>query len=312
MKPSNSIISTVVIILLATGLTVASLQYIRPMDCQRLCQEPIQAPCPSGSCRSGEQRAGFPLPVLQDEGTGSSPTGGWGKLGPEDLPNPVTFVLDVLVYSVLLWFVWRVIRVTRGKEQPRALLAIAPLMAFALITLIAGFLRDRTSPTFKSLAGAPPEVAILGKWTATDVSPGREFTFRFYDGGEVSMTLPGFTNFDDRWVGKYKWTSNSAMRMTFGPTSSHSGGKNGLCGNTPSFFKGLCHYSVVEPFNPASYPGPVGVPPTANPGPYPVPSPETKGLTSIDELFNVDIDGNSLTLTHPSGTAQTFHRVTSN
>jgi hypothetical protein len=121
MKQSGSFILYGVIILLAIGLTLASLRYVRPLDCQRFCDLPEQVPCPSGSCRAGEQRAGFPLPLVIDSGAGSSPTSGWGKLGPEDLPNPVTPVLDVLFYSVLLWLLWKIIRVLLGKEKPRAL-----------------------------------------------------------------------------------------------------------------------------------------------------------------------------------------------
>lgn len=142
MKPLNSYISYGVIILLAIGLTVASLRYVRPADCQRFCDKPEPTPCPSGSCRSGEQRAGFPLPVVIDSGAGSSPTSGWGKLGPEDLPNPVTPVLDVLFYSVLLWLLWKVLRVLWGKDKPRALLAMLPLLVLVLAILMLGYFID--------------------------------------------------------------------------------------------------------------------------------------------------------------------------
>ncbi len=117
MKPSNNYIIFGVITLLAIGLTIASLRYVRPLNCQRLCDLPEQLPCPSGACRLGEQRAGFPLPIVIDNGAGSSPTSGWGKLGPEDLPNPLTPVLDVVFYGVLLWFIWKILRVLLGKEK---------------------------------------------------------------------------------------------------------------------------------------------------------------------------------------------------
>src|SRR5215217_8069625 len=42
------------IIVLAVGLTIASLQFVRPSHCQRVCMEPTQAPCPDGTCRFGE------------------------------------------------------------------------------------------------------------------------------------------------------------------------------------------------------------------------------------------------------------------
>lgn len=148
MKPLNSILSFGVIILLAIGLTVVSLRFVRPVDCQTFCEAPEEAPCPSGSCRSGEQRAGLPLPILVDSGGGSSPTGGWGRLGPEDLPNPVTPVLDVLFYSLILWLIMYIIRVIRGKEKPRRslrqeFLSIILLLVLVLACLMAGFLLYR-------------------------------------------------------------------------------------------------------------------------------------------------------------------------
>src|SRR5512136_1864650 len=118
MKPSKAIIVYGVIILLAIGFTVVSLGFVRPVDCQRLCDVPERASCPNGSCRATEQRAGLPLPVLIDDPGGGSPTSGWGILGPEDLPNPVTFVLDVLFYGILFRFTWYVIQLVRGEEQP--------------------------------------------------------------------------------------------------------------------------------------------------------------------------------------------------
>ncbi len=64
-------------------------------------------------------------------------------MGPEDLPNPVTPVLDVLFYSSLLWFMWYVIRVIRGKEQPVELVAIVLPLALVLACLLLGFLLYR-------------------------------------------------------------------------------------------------------------------------------------------------------------------------
>lgn len=143
MKSSNSILLYGIILLLATGLTVLSLRFVRPADCQQLCDAPEQSPCPRGACRFGEQRAGLPLPVLIDDMGGSSPTSGWGILGPEDLPNPLTFVLDVLFYSVLLGLFRYIIQVLRGRERPLKLTEIMPLLAFLLVFILVGFILYR-------------------------------------------------------------------------------------------------------------------------------------------------------------------------
>jgi len=139
MKSSNSILLYGVIILLATGLSLLSLRFVRPADCQRLCDAPAESPCPSGACRAGEQRAGFPLPVLVDDPGGGSPTSGWGILGPEDLPNPMTFFINILFYSVLLLSAWTMIQVVRGKEQLPKHTAILSALALLLAILLAGF-----------------------------------------------------------------------------------------------------------------------------------------------------------------------------
>jgi hypothetical protein len=140
MKVSNSSILLGIISLLAIGFTMASLRYIRPLNCLQLCDLPEQLTCPSGSCRLGEQRAGFPLPIVIDNGAGSSPTSGWGKLGPEDLPNPMTPVLDVVFYGVLLWIIWKTMRMLLGKEKSSSLITIAPFLFLELAFLVLGYL----------------------------------------------------------------------------------------------------------------------------------------------------------------------------
>lgn len=142
MKRWKAIILYAAIISLAIALSIVSLRFVRPEDCQRLCDAPERASCPSGSCRAGEQRAGLPLPVLVDNPGGSSPTGGWGILGPEDLPNPLTFVLDVLFYGALLWLAWYTIQVIRGKELLEFIAVLLPA-AVVLALLLFGFLLYR-------------------------------------------------------------------------------------------------------------------------------------------------------------------------
>ncbi len=83
-------------------------------------------------CRIGEQRAGWPLPVLIDSPGGGSPTNGWGKLGPEDPPIISTFLLDTLFYSILLWVAFSIVRAVRRQALPMKLMAVSlPLTAVA-------------------------------------------------------------------------------------------------------------------------------------------------------------------------------------
>jgi hypothetical protein len=80
MKRQDSITWWVLLVLLAAIVTQISLAYVHPAECNSVCDDPVQAPCPPGSCRIGEPRSGFPFPVVVDRG-GSSPTSGWGKVG---------------------------------------------------------------------------------------------------------------------------------------------------------------------------------------------------------------------------------------
>ena len=58
------------------------------------------------------------------------------------MPNPLTFVLDVLFYSALLWLLWYGVQVIRGKELLELIPVMVPL-AVILACLIAGFVLYR-------------------------------------------------------------------------------------------------------------------------------------------------------------------------
>ena len=122
-----SIIGYSLIVVLAIGLSLVSQNFARPADCRALCGAPENAPCPAGACRAFEQRAGLPLPYRADDPGGSSPTSGWGILGPGDLPNPLFFLLDVFFYGLLLWLVGYVLQVLRGKVILERLAILLPL-----------------------------------------------------------------------------------------------------------------------------------------------------------------------------------------
>ena len=120
--------------LLAIALTFASLLYVRPKDCNRVCGAPEGTACPAGACRIGEQRAGWPLPFVVDSPGGGSPTSGWGILGPEDPPVLFPMVLNVLIYSLLLWAGWCIVQGVRGRVLPLKLMAISlPLTALLAV-----------------------------------------------------------------------------------------------------------------------------------------------------------------------------------
>ncbi len=126
------------IVVLGIGCTLASLRFVRPVVCRSYCDTSDHAPCPPGACRNGEQRAGLPFPVLIDNAGGSSPTSGWGILGPEDLPNPFTFVLDVFFYGVLLRFLVSLIPIVRGGKPEAERGVIVPSLIILLLGILGG------------------------------------------------------------------------------------------------------------------------------------------------------------------------------
>jgi len=120
----------VIVNLLAIGLTVLSFLYVQPKDCYRFCGGE-QLPCPTGSCRFGEQKAGWPIPVFVDYPGGGSPSGGWRMLGPEDPPIPMPMILDVLFYSILVWLAVFIIGlIQRQMLDPKLILLSLPITAF--------------------------------------------------------------------------------------------------------------------------------------------------------------------------------------
>ena len=138
MQTIHAKLAAAVIVLLAIGLTLLSRNFVRPVNCQSLCSAPEGTACPAGACRFYEQRAGLPLPYLVDAPGGGSPTSGWGILGEEDMPNPLTFLLDVSFYSLLLWLIRYVRRVGRGKVNAELLAIVLPL-GLLLAFLLAGY-----------------------------------------------------------------------------------------------------------------------------------------------------------------------------
>jgi len=54
--------------ILAIGLTVLSLQYVQPKNCYNFCDPSYVIPYPKGSCYFGDQKAGWPIPVIVDAG----------------------------------------------------------------------------------------------------------------------------------------------------------------------------------------------------------------------------------------------------
>lgn len=163
----------------------------------------------------------------------------------------------------------------------------------------------------------PPPVALVGQWRGTDSATGKHFILRFYQDNRVEVVSGNWER------GDYRWEGDTALRMTFTGAArlrvvgEADDGAYGLCRHAPTLLKEQCQVT-----DPSSYPGP---PPTSTPTPTPVatvtpdpaypgpPTPTPQPLEAvssrIDATFAVVVDGDTLTLTNPSGMTQTFQRV---
>jgi hypothetical protein len=126
----------VVNLLLTLVLTVLSFRYVQPKDCYRFCDLEEGVPCPVGSCRVGEQKAGWPIPVFVDAPSPSSPLLPSGILGVDDYPHPVWMLLDVLFYSVLVWLAVFIIVLIRGQRLDPKLIVLSLPMNVALAVFL--------------------------------------------------------------------------------------------------------------------------------------------------------------------------------
>jgi hypothetical protein len=300
MKQQGSVLLIVLLILGAAIMTQVSLAYVYPAECHTICDNPIQAPCPPGSCRIGAPRAGFPFPVIRDQG-GSSPTTGWGKIGPEDYfpPDFMGFVGNLIVYTLLLAFAWETFLVLRKQRSLQSLLIKSPLLIIGMGALIYGFIRDSSDPLVPVRDTGNPQAALLGNWQGTD-AVGNNFIFRFYDSGQFSI-VP--TN-RESYGGDYTWVNDKTIQIRLGSSGYVP---YEYCQAVPMFFQEYCTTEIIEPFDPSAYPGPVQ--PILMP--YPVPTEAPKEVARVEAVFLIDISEDSMTLTPLSGSPQDFQRVTS-
>ena len=132
-------ILVVVNLLLTFGLTLLSFRYVQPKDCYRFCDVEEGVPCPAGSCRVGEQKAGWPIPVFTDAPSPSSPLLESGILGVDDYPHPLSMLLTVLFYSMLVWLVIFIIGLIRNQMLDPKLILLALPMNAALAVFLWGF-----------------------------------------------------------------------------------------------------------------------------------------------------------------------------
>lgn len=335
MRTWSSAIRRAVILVLAVGLTIGSLRYGRPVFCLGMCALPAGMPCPCGACRFGEQRAGFPLPLVWDNYGGGSPLHMMGRVGSEDVLNAFpavlfNFVLDVLFYSALLSLVWRIPALMRSQEKLWAVVAVMYLLIVVAIGLIAGYFsyRDIPSQGPATAAGEP----VAGYWRATDDASGTVFDFFF----SFEQTPPDVSGFsmrvgDHRLFGRYEMVGERTVEISLQEFP-------WLCSLAPSLFQTSCQRSVRYPEPtptpwavPAPYPYPYPLPypeplpysdrwrypfPPPYPHPWPTPTPQpTPGPYEVgtieDAVFDVEVQGGTMVLRSPAGVSETFRSMCS-
>src|SRR5215213_8821851 len=117
-------------------LTVLSFRYVQPKDCYNFCDVEEGVPCPAGSCRVGEQKAGWPIPVFVDAPSPSSPLLISGVLGVDDYLHPMAMLLTVLFYSFVIWLVMFIMGLIRNQIlDPKHTLLSLPMNVLLAVVL---------------------------------------------------------------------------------------------------------------------------------------------------------------------------------
>ena len=117
-------------------LTVLSFRYVQPKDCYNFCDVEEGVPCPAGSCRVGEQKAGWPIPVFVDAPSPSSPLLISGVLGVDDYLHPMAMLLTVLFYSFVIWLVMFIMGLIRNQIlDPKFILLSLPMNVLLAVVL---------------------------------------------------------------------------------------------------------------------------------------------------------------------------------
>ena len=105
------------------------------------------------SC-GGMLGAGFPVLFICDDWGGGSPTGSWGKITPVDIPNggirPTGFLIDLLFYTLLVWFVWLAAASIFQNRLNRPELWWAILLSLGFLSgFVCAFLTFRSSSLYQ-------------------------------------------------------------------------------------------------------------------------------------------------------------------
>lgn len=289
MSAKKSLLTVLAWLGLAFGLTLASLMYLRPAECRTICDEPLQASCPEGSCRFGEQKAGFPLSMVQDQ-TGSSPTGGWGRVDPSDSLLPRPFLLNMAFYAGLLGFAYLLARAAARRAGPRSLLLSIPLLAASLVILAAGIQEQQPAPLQSAYPEGSSQALLLGNWRSAVRG---EFVLRFYENGRLS--IKEISRPDPEWIwGSYAWEGDQNLRLSFHSTTLPG---EGLCTRVIPLLKPFC---TIRLENPLARGGQTGqgypAPEAAVSLPYPAPPPPVMEYNNIEADFQVIVTANELAL----------------
>ena len=144
---------------------------------------------------------------------------------------------------------------------------------------------------------------ILGNWKTVGDSE-EDYIMRFDVTGKVTIITP--TSEIDG--GEFEWVGDDSLRLVFNWYYQPAAIEDSACQKSvPSFFAQFCQHNLSEP-SPVPYP-----PEYYYPSPYspPVlrPTPAPGAIDTIDETFEVTIEGEMLSLIHESGTRLTLERL---
>jgi hypothetical protein len=194
---------------------------------------------------------------------------------------------------------------------------LLPQLLVVAFGLLIGFYNER-SYAIRNLpiTEGPPEAVMIGTWKTAEEPGGENTVLRFYqqrNWRSFSATVDGSS---EGVSGEYEWQDEDHIRIFFQWGMQLVGKEYEACQHAPTFLRELCTFTPV-PFDPSVYPPPDVQPYSIYqergsaypPPPTPTP-PQPMGITRIDGTFRVQVEGNQMTLTSPTGEVLNFLRVT--
>ena len=154
---------------------------------------------------------------------------------------------------------------------------------------------------------SPQTEQILGNWKPVNASEA-DYILRFDETKKVVILIPELSS-GSGLDGEFEWVGENRLRLTFNWYFQPAAIEDGVCTKyVPSLFKQFCQHNLSE-YDASGYPEPPVYYPSPYSPPTSMPTPAPGAIDTIDEVFKVEIDGETLALIYESGARLTLQKL---